>query len=134
MAVACNYAVLSVTNIKKKNTCFLESDFGHFRLFILRPSNLGLARFLFRHVARRKEKKEKRGGGHLRCSFAVLLSDSDPVPHSAALFLLLVRFILVGLLPWLPFTNSIEHFCLEMSQRFLFVLTNGSVACAAWLY
>ena len=36
------------------NTCFLKSDLRHFRLSILRPSKLGISRFSFQHVARKK--------------------------------------------------------------------------------
>merc|ERR1719199_673349 len=38
----------------KEKHMIVESKLGHFRFFILRPSNLGLFRLCLQHVARKK--------------------------------------------------------------------------------
>ena len=60
-AESCNiswYLICIFVRHEKTNTGFLESALRHFRLLILRPSNLGLFRFRFQPVARKKRKKE----------------------------------------------------------------------------
>ena len=43
-----------VISLRKMFFFFRRPSMGHFRLCILRPSNLGLFRFPFQHVARKK--------------------------------------------------------------------------------
>ena len=58
-----------IVSSTKHNTCFSEPKVGHFRLFILRPSNLGLFRFPFPHVAPRKRKNPEFGAVQMNANF-----------------------------------------------------------------
>ena len=52
-------ALFILSGTKRQTHVFLESALRHFRLFILRPSNLGLFSFRFQPVARKKKRKTR---------------------------------------------------------------------------
>jgi len=77
-------APFSFCQARKEKHMFLESKLGHFRFFILRPSNLGLFRLCLQHVARKKKNIFRKLA---KCSVCDLKSRVFPTKKPLLVFL-----------------------------------------------